>query len=171
MIKLLQVKRKRGRRYLQLFTDLPDRNSLRPHLHQEAKYRKARILGKRGKCDDGFFHFHSSIIIEILEKSRGVSCDVSIEVFFQPVVTGCFTAPRSETQASSPVKRFPSASAAKSRSSRSRRYGSASGSLGCIRKEVRRYGMVEREVMEIGPRFRDYPFDRWACHQLVEVVG
>ena len=70
MVKLLQVKRKRGRRYPQLFTDTPYRYSLRPDLNQKAKDRKARVLGERGKGNDSFFSYHGSNIIEIIDKVK-----------------------------------------------------------------------------------------------------
>jgi hypothetical protein len=65
VIELLQVKRERGGRHIELFSDPSGCLTFGSGLNQKAKDQKTRFLSERRKRAHGFFSFHNSMIMEI----------------------------------------------------------------------------------------------------------
>ena len=64
MAELFEMERQRGRRYVQLFSDLSGGDALGSHLYQETKDGQPRFLRKRSEGCHGLFRFHDSKIME-----------------------------------------------------------------------------------------------------------
>src|SRR5437870_1399253 len=66
-----EVKRKRGRRQLELFADAPGGEPFGPGLHQQAIGLEARLLGEGRERVDDLRHFHISRIMEMTLTCQG----------------------------------------------------------------------------------------------------